>query len=84
MSIPGSALQYGYKDVKKDRLSIHLMACICLPVEVPKVDVVDIEPLERLFEAVHGELERTIDLASGSEVAGLGREEDVGALACAF
>jgi len=84
MGIPWSALWHGYEDVNTVSLSIHIMACLYLPVEVPKVDVVDTEPLERLFEAVLGELERAINLTSGSEVAELGREEDIGAFACAF
>jgi len=34
-------------------------------VEVPKVDVVDIEPLERLFKALVDKFGRAIDLARG-------------------
>jgi len=52
--------------------------------EVPKVDVVDTEPLERLFKALVDKLGRVIDLARGWVVAELGREEDVGTLACAL
>jgi len=60
------------------------MAYKYLPVEVPKVDAVDTKSLERLFKALVDEFGRTIDLARGWVVAELGREEDVGTLACAL
>ena len=55
-----------------------------MPVEVPKVDAVDTESLERFFKALVDEFGRAVDLARGWVEAEFGRKEDVGTLACAL